>query len=162
MNDNKEKTEATVINLMKGTLSFIAKNGDYITIPSSGEAKVDIIRVDGDTTANIQGLEIKTNKTIVGKITGLPPYNKDYIYIVPTLVYQSIHHERPDVYIVDELIRDHGTVKVAKAISRPEFKSVLSDFEKINNILVSIDFDNSSSIINSVFEAKTITDKYIK
>ncbi len=153
-----------VVNLTKSALNFIAKDGAFITIRSQGEAKVDILRVEqpfeGLSVDSFSPIALK--ETRISKVKGIPPYEEGTVYIVPTLVYQCCYHYRPDVYVIDEPVKDGSNTRTCKSISRPLLMSVQSDFKKINSILTKINFEDKDDVIDKVFQAKSLTDKYYK
>lgn len=154
--------QVTVINLTRSTLNFISKEGHFITLKPKAEVKIEILRVEQDIDAMTEdGMSsIKLNETRIGKIKNLPEYKEGFVYIVPTLVYQSCYHYRPDVYVVDEPVKDSGNIRTSKALSRPTLMSVKSDYDKIRNLISKIDFDNKESIVDTFYKVKTIVDVY--
>lgn len=156
-----------VLNLTKTPLRFLSKDGSFITIPSSGEIKLEIIRIDNnDTAVDVSGFEIRTNKTIVNSFKNLPKEREDTILIVPTIVYTALSHIRSDIFTIDEPFKDNGVVRYAKSISRQSVRSINEDFEKISKLshllFSSIDSNmkNAEKCKDIIFKIKSIADKY--
>ena len=168
--------EKHIINLTKTPLNLMTKEGAFIVVPSSGEIRLEIIRIEEKIKAlSPSGKEIKVNNTIIKSFKNLPDRRDDTIIVVPTIVYTALAHIRDDVYTIDEPYKEGGVTKYAKAISRQKIKSTQDDFEIISQIITNLSSLNtkmieaesivdthslSEEISNKLFSIRKITDKY--
>lgn len=108
-----------IINLTPHAINIMPEgaNGPVITIPPSGQvARCATHRVQVDTVA-VDGVPIPVNKTKFGEVEGLPDPQPNTIFIVSAVVAQAVPH-RPDVFIVDDAIRDEqGRIIGARALA---------------------------------------------
>jgi len=109
-----------VINLTPHPIVLMPYEGCqycYVDIPTSGEiarCAVDRVQVD---TITIDDITVPVNRTQFGEVTGLPDPRPDTIYIVSAVVAQAVP-DRPDVFIVDDAVRDdQGRVVGARALA---------------------------------------------
>lgn len=121
--------EMELKNMTKATLSFMSKEGEIIQIKSDGGIEMEFRRGE-DYDLNVKtesGHSIKVNKTHIARIENLPPKKDGVIYVVPTVVYNTLGNEREDFFTVDEPYRDSGKISFAKAISKPVFNKRSED-----------------------------------
>lgn len=108
-----------IINLTPHALNFMPEgpDGPTVTIPPSGQvARCTVNRVQINTI-DVDGLSVPVNQTQFGTVDGLPDPQPDTIYVVSTLVAQAVPN-RPDVYIVDDTVRDEqGHIIGARALA---------------------------------------------
>lgn len=100
------------LNLMPG-----GPDGPTVTIPPSGQvARCAVTRVQVDTVT-VTGVSVPVNKTQFGTVSDLPDPQPDTIYVVSALVAQAVPN-RPDVFMVDDAIRDdQGRIIGARALA---------------------------------------------
>jgi hypothetical protein len=108
-----------IVNLTPHALNFMPQgpDGPVVTIPPSGlVARCATSRVQVDTIT-VDGVTIPVNRTQFGEVTGLPDPQPDTIYIVSAVVAQAVPN-RPDVFIVDDAVRDEqGRIIGARALA---------------------------------------------
>ena len=108
-----------IVNLTPHALNFMPESpdGPTVTIPPSGQvARCAVDRVQVDTVA-VDGITVPVNQTQFGAVTGLPDPQPDTIYIVSAVVAQAVP-DRPDVFIVDDAVRDdQGRIIGARALA---------------------------------------------
>lgn len=157
--------ERIIINMTKTPLSFMAKDGTFITIPSSGEIRVETIRIEEPLFTAKDALtnkRVKVNKNTVRALVNLPEKREDTILIVPNMVYNAYAHIRDDIYTIDEPFRQNGATKYAKAIARPSISYFNETMKKLSKILEKIHKEKDEEKRTSlIFEAKILTDKNI-
>jgi len=92
-------------------------DGPTVTIPPSGQvARCATSRVQVDTVT-VDGITVPVNRTEFGAVTGLPDPQPDTIFIVSAVVAQAVPN-RPDVFIVDDAVRDdQGRIIGARALA---------------------------------------------
>jgi len=92
-------------------------DGPTVTIPPSGQvARCATSRVQVDTVT-VDGITVPVNQTRFGEVSGLPDPQPDTIFVVSAVVAQAVPH-RPDVFIVDDAIRDEqGRIIGARALA---------------------------------------------
>ena len=96
-----------IVNLTPHALNFMSQgpDGPVVTIPPSGQvARCAVNRMQVDAVI-IDGVSVPVNKTQFGTVSDLPDPQPDTIYIVSAVVAQAVP-DRPDVFIVDDAIRD--------------------------------------------------------
>lgn len=87
-----------IINLTPHDINIIG----HAVIPASGTlARVSQTRQQIST---LNGIPV--NRSVFGKITGLPDAKDGTIYLVSLIVLQALGGSRPDCYIVDDSVRD--------------------------------------------------------
>lgn len=111
-----------------------------IEVPSVGHAKVEISRTD------MQNVRIAgKNKSIpigignYGVVSGIPEEKPNTIYIVAQLVYNTIHHSRKDVFMIDKPIRtESGNIIACRALCRPNYEVHTQQINPAINYLTSL------------------------
>jgi hypothetical protein len=119
----------------KDEQQFLAR---CITIAPAGHAKAQMIRDTEQVTIKLSGSKRRTSisYTHVGDVNNLPEEQDDTILIVSQLAYNSIHHTRKDVYIVDKPIRsESGAVLACRSFSRCVYDKDNSLLNPIENFL---------------------------
>lgn len=115
----KEEYKMKIVNLTPHPLNFMPEgpDGSTVTIPPSGQiARCTVNRVQVDTIA-IDGIAVPVNRTQFGAVTDLPDPQPDTIFVVSAVVAQAVP-DRPDVFIVDDAVRDEqGRVIGARALA---------------------------------------------
>ena len=108
-----------IVNLTPHALNLMpaGPTGPVVTIPSSGQvARCATSRVQVDTIT-VDGVTIPVNRTQFGEVTGLPDPQPDTIFVVSAVVAQAVPN-RPDVFIVDDAVRDEqGRIIGARALA---------------------------------------------
>ena len=108
-----------IVNLTPHPLNLMPEgpDGPTVTIPPSGQvARCATSRVQVGTVT-VDGITIPVNRTQFGAVTGLPDPQPDTIYIVSAVVAQAVP-DRPDVFIVDDAVRDEqGRIIGARALA---------------------------------------------
>ena len=108
-----------IVNLTPHALNFMPEgpDGPTVTIPPSGQvARCATSRVQVGTVT-VDDITIPVNRTQFGTVTGLPDPQPDTIFVVSALVAQAVP-ERPDVFIVDDAVRDdQGRIIGARALA---------------------------------------------
>ena len=108
-----------IVNLTPHALNLMPQgpDGPTVTIPPSGQvARCAVHRVQVDTVT-VDGITVPVNRTQCGAGTGLPDQQPDTIYIVSAVVAQAVPN-RPDVFIVDDAVRDEqGRIIGARALA---------------------------------------------
>ena len=159
-----------IINLTKTPLKFLDKKGNLVVIQSSGEARLDIQRIESEVKGFADGSEIKINNTQIVSYKGLPKEKEGVVFIVPSIVYQTLYHIRADIYIIDEPFKQNGIIVHAKSIARPLLKSMKDEYKKISKLVTEISSDLSMfthtdvdtfDMSEKLFEIKKLTDKYL-
>lgn len=108
-----------IVNLTPHDLNLMPEGpeGPVVTIPPSGQVArcaVDRVQVD---TITVDGIAIPVNQTRFGEVTGLPDPQPDTIFVVSAVVAQAVP-DRPDVFIVDDAVRDEqGRIIGARALA---------------------------------------------
>ena len=108
-----------IVNLTPHALNLMPQgpDGPTVTIPPSGQVArcaVDRVQVD---TVTVDGITVPVNQTRFGQVSGLPDPKPDTIFVVSALVAQAVPN-RPDVFIVDDAIRDEqGRIIGARALA---------------------------------------------
>lgn len=109
-----------IVNLTPHALNIMPEGpeGPTVTIPPSGiVARCATSRVQVDTVT-VDGIAVPVNRTQFGAVTGLPDPQPGTIYIVSAVVAQAVP-ERPDVFIVDDSVRDEsGRIIGCRALAR--------------------------------------------
>jgi len=112
-----------IVNLTPHPLNLMPEgpDGPVVTIPPSGQvARCAVNRVQVDIellTITVDGIAIPVNQTRFGEVTGLPDPQPDTIFVVSAVVAQAVPN-RPDVFIVDDAIRDEqGRIIGARALA---------------------------------------------
>lgn len=166
-----------IVNLTNTPLKFIDVKGNFLTIPSSGDVRIDMQRFTINKNGYYEQSEIKVNNTRMMLCKGMPPKKKGTIYIVSTLVYQFLHNERDDIYIIDEPQKEKGAVMYAKSITRPVYLGLVNIMKEISELTTelanckktmsevelepSIAISTDERMDEILFQIKSITDKYI-
>ncbi len=108
-----------IVNLTPHPLNLMPQgpDGPTVTIPPSGiVARCAVHRVQVDTVT-VDGITVPVNQTRFGQVSGLPDPKPDTIFVVSALVAQAVPN-RPDVFIVDDAIRDEqGRIIGARALA---------------------------------------------
>ncbi len=108
-----------IVNLTPHVLNFMPEgpDGPTVTIPPSGQvARCATSRVQVGTVT-VDGITVPVNRTQFGEVTGLPDPQPDTIFVVSAVVAQAVPN-RPDVFIVDDAVRDeHGRIIGARALA---------------------------------------------
>lgn len=108
-----------IVNLTPHELNLMPQgpDGPVVAIPPSGQvARCATSRVQVDTVT-VDDITIPVNRTQFGEVTGLPDPQPDTIYIVSAVVAQAVP-DRPDVFIVDDAVRDEqGRIIGARALA---------------------------------------------
>ena len=108
-----------IVNLTPHALNLMpaGPTGPVVTIPPSGQvARCATSRVQVDTVT-VDGITVPVNRTEFGAVTGLPDPQPDTIFIVSAVVAQAVPN-RPDVFIVDDAVRDEqGRIIGARALA---------------------------------------------
>lgn len=82
----------------------LVRESDTIEFTNAGSSK--------HKTANISTI-------YSGVVEGLPEQNDDTIYIVSQLLFNSIHHSRKDIYMIDKPVRNEaGLIIACRGFSR--------------------------------------------
>ena len=113
-----------IVNLTPHPLNLMPEgpDGPTATIPPSGQVArcaVDREQVD---TVTVDGITVPVNQTRFGEVSDLPDPRPgivfpDTIYVVSALVAQAVP-DRPDVFIVDDAVRDdQGRIIGARALA---------------------------------------------
>ena len=108
-----------LVNLTPHALNLMPAGpaGPTVTIPPSGQVArcaVDRVQVD---TVTVNGVSVPVNQTQFGSVSDLPDPQPDTIFVVSALVAQAVP-DRPDVFIVDDAVRDNqGRIIGAKALA---------------------------------------------
>lgn len=114
-----KKKALNIVNLTPHALNLMPEgpDGPTVTIPPSGQvARCEVRRVQVDTVT-VDGTTIPVNRTIFGEVTGLPDMQPNTIFVVSLLVAQAVPY-RPDVFIVDDTVRDEqGRIIGARALA---------------------------------------------
>ena len=107
--DSKGGKTLNIVNLTPHALNLMpaGPTGPVVTIPPSGQvARCVVDRVQVDTvTVTVDGISVPVNRTQFGAVTSLPDPQPDTIFIVSSVVAQAVP-DRPDVFIVDDAVRD--------------------------------------------------------
>lgn len=103
-----------IINLTLHDINIVEKD-DLRVIPPSG--MVTRCETEKVLIGNVNGINIYKIK--YGDVTGLPPMNKNTIYITSALVAQAVKDVRNDVFIPNDFIRDDkGVIKGCKSLAQ--------------------------------------------
>ena len=105
-----------IVNLTPHELSIYRADGDVVVVPRSGRvARVHEVR---EPMGILDGISVE--EVSHGKVDGIPPPEKDTIYIVSAMVGQAT--ERLDVYSPGQLLRDErGQPMGCRGLSRRIF-----------------------------------------
>lgn len=96
-----------IVNLTPHTINFVGKDNTIVaSIPSSGVARATQRREIVDTVV-ANGISLPIARCTYGDVQGLPEPMDDTIYIVSAITAQAVPM-RPDVFIVDDSVRDEG------------------------------------------------------
>lgn len=112
--------------------------GRCIELPSSGRAHSQITRdVEGALAAvKNSKKKITLSYSHIGVVSGLPPESEGTIYIVSQMTYNSIHHSRKDVYMIDKPVRAaNGGVIACRGFSRCVYDKDMSVLDTIDSYL---------------------------
>src|SRR5690606_42059691 len=102
-----------IVNLTPHEINFRA-GGRSLYLPSSGTARIQMKK---EKIGEIDGIPV--NRTIPGKVEGLPEEQEGVVYIVSRVVVEAMP-DRKDLFFPDELIRDEkGRVIGCSALGRP-------------------------------------------
>jgi len=108
-----------IVNLTPHALNLMPEgpDGPTVTIPPSGQvARCFTTRVQVDTIT-LDGISVPVNQTRFWEVFDLPDPQPDTIYIVSAVVAQAVPN-RPDVFIVDDAVRDEqGRIIGARALA---------------------------------------------
>lgn len=105
-----------VVNLTPHPINFITDVGTLV-IPTSGT----VARVSEEKkvigTVEADGFIVPVNRKKYGDVEGLPDPEEGTIYVVSLKVAEAVP-DRPDVYIVDDTVRDsEGHIVGARALA---------------------------------------------
>ena len=111
--------DTQIINLTPHAINLMpdGPDGSVITVPPSGQ----IARCSVDQRSFgfmfVDGVTVPIHQNKYGTVVNLPDTQPDTIYVVSALVAQAVP-DRPDVFIVDDAVRDnHGRIIGAKALA---------------------------------------------
>lgn len=108
-----------IINLTPHELKLMpaGPTGPAVTIPPSGQvARCATYRVQVDAVT-VNGISVPVNQTRFGQVENLPEPQPNTIYVVSAIVAQAVP-DRPDVFVVDDAVRDEqGRIVGARALA---------------------------------------------
>jgi len=114
-----------------------------ITIKASGHSRSEVNRDTETLRVGFIGSKkvIPISYTNIGATSGIPEEKDNVIYVVSQMVYNSLHHIRKDVYMIDKPIRDeNGAVIACRSFSRcvytDHIKPLNETIQVLNNLLL--------------------------
>lgn len=103
-----------IINLTVHDITIVKNEKTEIIPPSGVVARCETQEV---LIGRVNGVDIY--KINYGKVTGLPPANKNTVYITSVLVAQAVKEMRNDVLIPNDFVRDEkGVIIGCKSLAQ--------------------------------------------
>jgi len=109
-----------VLNYTPHPVRLITNSG-VVEIPKHGVVRAGVTRRHLEDIL-IGGVTVPINVTTFGNAVGLPKEVEGTIIIVSSITAYSINEVRSDIYVVDELIREKGSVIGARNLAKYDTK----------------------------------------